>query len=232
VIDAEGAAPLGRRRTIMSNQRERILARLAGGRAAAPPPASFAIRRFDWGPRELFQRFEERMTAVRGEVQRVGADWPTTLRALLAERGAANLLYGPGSETGDALEAGWPASEGPSLVPYAESVESFRAALFDSIDAGLTGCRGAIAETGTLVLWPDAREPRLLSLVPPIHVVLLHATAIRSTLAELIDEQGWARGMPTNVVLVSGPSKSADIEQTLAYGVHGPKELIVLVRQG
>ncbi len=37
--------------------------------------------------------------------------------------------------------------------------------------------------------------------------------------------------MPTNALLISGPSKSADIEQTLAYGVHGPKELLVLVRQ-
>ncbi|WP_278366532.1 LUD domain-containing protein, partial [Marinobacter salarius] len=41
--------------------------------------------------------------------------------------------------------------------------------------------------------------------------------------------QNWAAGMPTNALLVSGPSKTADIEQTLAYGVHGPKELIVLV---
>jgi L-lactate dehydrogenase complex protein LldG len=41
--------------------------------------------------------------------------------------------------------------------------------------------------------------------------------------------QGWALRMPTNVVVVSGPSKTADIEQTLAFGVHGPKELIVLV---
>jgi L-lactate dehydrogenase complex protein LldG len=42
-------------------------------------------------------------------------------------------------------------------------------------------------------------------------------------------EQGWAQAMPTNALLISGPSKTADIEQTLAYGVHGPKRLIVLV---
>ena len=41
--------------------------------------------------------------------------------------------------------------------------------------------------------------------------------------------QNWAAGMPTNALLISGPSKTADIEQTLAYGVHGPKELIVLI---
>ena len=45
----------------------------------------------------------------------------------------------------------------------------------------------------------------------------------------IVRHQNWASGMPTNALLVSGPSKTADIEQTLAYGVHGPKELIILV---
>ena len=46
---------------------------------------------------------------------------------------------------------------------------------------------------------------------------------------EAVRTQNWTGGLPTNALLVSGPSKSADIEQTLAYGVHGPKELIVLL---
>ena len=41
--------------------------------------------------------------------------------------------------------------------------------------------------------------------------------------------QGWAQGMPTNALLISGPSKSADIAQVLAYGVHGPRSLLVLI---
>ena len=66
-------------------------------------------------------------------------------------------------------------------------------------------------------------------------VVLLIAIAIPYTgtlakvFAELIDKQGWSGGMPTNALLISGPSKTADIEQTLAYGIHGPKELITLI---
>lgn len=216
----------------MNDSRSQILARLrrvppATGQTAPEIPVS----RFDWDAQERLSRFRERLEAVRGEVRLVGADWPASLKVLLAERGAGNLLYGPGSAAGDELLAGWPGGEGPRLVPYAEPIEAFRAELFDGIDAGLTGCRGAVAETGTLVLWPDSHEPRLLSLVPPVHIVLLDVAAIRSTFAELMDEQNWGKGMPTNALLISGPSKSADIEQTLAYGVHGPKALIVLVRE-
>ena len=68
-----------------------------------------------------------------------------------------------------------------------------------------------------------------MSLLPPVHVALVRQGDIVDNLAGLIRAQDWASRMPTNAVLVSGPSKTADIEQTLAYGVHGPKELIVLV---
>ena len=219
----------------MSNPRSRILARLRESELIAGCPApDIPVRRFDWNPDERLARFREQLEAVHGEVHLVGDDWPGRLLELLAARGAGSLLYGTGTEAGAALEAasalGADAGSAVQLVPYREPLESFRETLFDQIDAGFTTCRGAVAETGTLVLWPDSREPRLLSLVPPIHVALLAADAIRSTFAELMHEQGWNRGMPTNALLITGPSKSADIEQTLAYGVHGPKELIVLVK--
>jgi len=220
----------------MSTPRTRILERLRQSTEVSDVGApDIQVRRFDWGPQELLERFRERLEAVRGEVHLVVGDgWPMRLLDLLQARGVRCLLYGPGTTAGLALEAAagtlQESASAIRLLPYTDPVESFRDTLFDSVEAGFTGCRGAIAETGTLVLWPDEREPRLLSLVPPIHVVLLDAASIRSTFAELMDEQGWNGGMPTNPLLITGPSKSADIEQTLTYGVHGPKELIVLVR--
>jgi L-lactate dehydrogenase complex protein LldG len=189
------------------------------------------VRRFDWEPQERLRRFRKRMEAVRGEVHLVDEGWPRYLSDLLERKGARNLLYGPAACHGAELEQGWPGAA-VRLVPHREPVEACREDLFQGADAAFTGCRGAIAETGSLVLWPTPEEPRLLSLVPPIHAVLLKAGDIRSTFHELLDEQDWGKGMPTNALLISGPSKSADIEQTLAYGVHGPKELIVLVRHG
>ncbi|WP_247893660.1 LutC/YkgG family protein [Azospirillum endophyticum] len=117
----------------------------------------------------------------------------------------------------------------PTLIPYDRPLEDLKPQLFESIEAGLTATRGAIAETGSLILWPTAEEPRTLSLVPHIHIALLRTDALYDTFLQAMRDQGWAQAMPTNVLLVSGPSKTADIEQTLAYGVHGPKRLIVLV---
>lgn len=169
------------------------------------------------------------MEAAHGEVHRVGADWPRRMYELLDRKGGSTLLYGPAGPWGAALEQGWPDRGTTRLIPYLEPLEACRDTLFRSVDAGFTSCRGAIAEIGSLVLWPTAQEPRLLSLIPPVHCVLLDAAEICSTFHELLTRQAWQTGMPGNVLLISGPSKSADIEQTLAYGVHGPQRLIVLV---
>jgi len=114
------------------------------------------------------------------------------------------------------------------LILYDKSIEDWRDELFDTIDASFTCARSAIAETGSLILWPDAAEPRLMSLVPPVHFVLLDTGKIHADFYQAIKAEGWKDRMPTNALLISGPSKTADIQQTLAYGAHGPRELVVL----
>ena len=106
---------------------------------------------------------------------------------------------------------------------------SWKDDLFDACQAGITHCAGAIADTGTLVLLPDGGEPRTLSLVPPCHIALLAASTIADNLAGLVEAGRWQQAMPTNLLLVSGPSKTADIQQTLAYGAHGPSRLLVVL---
>ncbi len=216
----------------MNDARRRILNTLRRARAGETRKVlEVPVRRFDWDAAERLRRFRERMESVRGEVHDVDADWPVRLFEVLRGKGARNLLFGPRGPLGSALEGGWPEQSSLPLLPYLEPVEIFRDTLFQRIDAAVTSCRGAIAETGSLVLWPTPDEPRLMSLVPPLHVVVLRAGDLYSTFAEVLSEQAWAAGMPANALLISGPSKSADIEQTLSYGVHGPRELIVFIQR-
>lgn len=212
----------------MNDARSNILARLRSApRGPLPELPHWSAPVYGDGRLGQFRRMLE---SVHGEVyETTAAGWPERLRGLLSDKGVKTLLYGPATAHGAALARAWEGRQAPALVPYDRRVEEMKDVLVHGVEAGLTSCRAAIAETGSLVLWPTAAEPRLMSLLPPIHVALLAAGAMADSLAGLIAGQGWADGMPTNALLISGPSKTADIEQTLAYGVHGPKELIVLL---
>jgi L-lactate dehydrogenase complex protein LldG len=215
--------------------RERILGRLRAAPAAhAVPPSDFSVLAAKtWPPAERLPRLRRAMEAVKAEFLLApaapAATWPQVVGELLRSCGASSLMYGPGSALAPALEAASKQGGFPSLVPYDRPVEELKASLFSQVDAGITSCLGGIAETGGLILRPSPEEPRLLSLVPPIHLVLLDPARIWDTFWQALRELGWAQGMPPNALVVSGPSKTADIEQTLAYGVHGPKRLVVVV---
>ena len=115
------------------------------------------------------------------------------------------------------------------MQAYDFTIDDHKASLFNDYPAAVSSSRCAISVTGSIVLWPDENEPRTLSLVPPVHFVIVDANTLYPDFQSLIEQQQWQNNLPTNVVFISGPSKTADIQQTLAYGAHGPKELIVLL---
>jgi L-lactate dehydrogenase complex protein LldG len=180
---------------------------------------------------EKIEKLKGHMEAVRTEVHVVdAANWRDPLETILKPRALKTLLYAPETKIGNEIKKEWPgvAVGLPELVTYEGSVEAFKEDLFQ-VDAAITSTVGGIAETGAIILWPDNKEPRLMSLVPPIHIAVLEADKIYNTFGEVMQAQKWPEQMPTNAILISGPSKTADIELTLAFGVHGPKELIVLI---
>lgn len=156
------------------------------------------------------------------------SEWPSHVEKIMEQVAAPQLLVGRNTAIAEKLLAQLGAEK---LRWFDESIESWKPSLFNDVAISMTTTLGAIALTGTLILWPDEREPRTMSLVPPIHIALLYASQIQATLASAQQHFGWAQHMPTNLLMISGPSKTADIQQTLAYGAHGPKQLlIVLVR--
>lgn len=112
---------------------------------------------------------------------------------------------------------------------FARPIETCKDILFDEVDAGLTVAECAIADTGVLVLRSSPMQPRTLSLVPPLHCCLINVNRLYSSLGAALAGENWSAALPSNLIFISGPSKTADIQQTLAYGAHGPKELIVFL---
>ena len=171
------------------------------------------------------------MEAVHTEIHlSTEQDWPALLAQLVTDRQLPSLLIAPTTPHGQKVAAHWAQHPAlPALKAYDRPVEEWKAELFTDTPASLTTTLGAIAATGSLILWPTPEEPRLMSLVPPVHFALLKASQIRDNFYQVQREMNWTAGMPTNALLVSGPSKTADIEQVLAYGAHGPKDLVVLI---
>ena len=211
----------------MNKTRESILARLRESRQPASTAPAHYLPSNGWSQQEKEQRFTECMQAVHTEVVNLkGKNWVDWIKQQLPQRGLHNILIG---DTQEAQLLKTSAMESLQFREYDEAIENWKPELFQKIDVGITNTIGAIAQTGSLILWPSSAEPRLMSLVPPVHIALVRADSIYETFAQVVEEQNWAETMPTNALLISGPSKTADIEQTLAYGIHGPQQLIVLI---
>ena len=100
---------------------------------------------------------------------------------------------------------------------------------YQGLDLGVTGADAGLAESGSLVLLHGEGRPRMASLIPEVHIAILDANLIERTLVH------WAHRHPglvfetANMVVVTGPSRTADIEQQVRLGVHGPRHLHVVL---
>ena len=119
---------------------------------------------------------------------------------------------------------------GARLTVATAKEDSMRELLRNDIaqaDMGITGVDYAIAETGTCALVPRQGVSRLVSILPPVHVAVIEAHQVYETLDDLfaLRRLAFMQGqgdMGSYLSLITGPSRTADIEQTLVTGVHGP----------
>jgi L-lactate dehydrogenase complex protein LldG len=216
--------------------KQNILAKLRKSLEGTTPVADnfdegLVTEKWTYPQAQRIEQLRTLMEAVHTEIHLSTAHaWPALVAQLLKERQLPSLLIAPSTPHGQQLSAHWAANPAlPTLKAYDRPIEEWKAELFNDTPASLTATLGAIAATGSLILWPTREEPRLMSLVPPVHFALLKASEIQNNFYEVQQKFHWASGMPSNALLISGPSKTADIAQVLAYGAHGPKDLVVLI---
>ncbi len=166
---------------------------------------------------DLGERFIQELGALGGSAELVSPN--SLLEAIpqaLLERGITSILAWDWEHLpvglGDAL-----AAVGIEVLPGDDP----------STQAGLTGASGAVAETGTLILSGGPGRSQAASLLPELHFAVLYREAIYARLEEAL-RLPEIRQAPTTV-LVSGPSRTADIEMTLTIGVHGPGQVHVFL---
>lgn len=159
---------------------------------------------------------------VRGEIEaaailkNIFAELPASRRVALSD---APILERLAHDLGPQIEA---------VATTPESKDLF------NFDVGITTAQLAIAETGTLVLESASERHRLVSLVPPVHIAIVDARNLVQSLGEALSylQREAISAMSPAVTFITGPSRTADIELTLTIGVHGPKDLYVILDEG
>jgi L-lactate dehydrogenase complex protein LldG len=105
---------------------------------------------------------------------------------------------------------------------------------FDQAEVGFTLCEALIARNGSILLSNAEMAGRRLSIYPPVHIVLAYTSQLALDLKDgfKLIKNKYGNQLPSMITIVTGPSRTADIEKTLVMGAHGPKELFVFLLEG
>jgi L-lactate dehydrogenase complex protein LldG len=209
------------------NAREEILGniRAALGRSGGPPasPLAPAILRIPIADRSLYAAaFAEKLEKLAGKaiLVREPADVVPALAEILKDK------------TVVASNAPFLETCGITRLPQVQSGFTDGAALraaCATADIGITSADYALAATGTFVMLASPQEARMVSLLPPVHIAVFPRSRILANLDELLGVLPLPAEQTSSMVLITGPSRTADIEQILIRGVHGPGEVYAVI---
>ena len=174
-------------------------------------------------------RFLEELEALGGYGRRVESLEEAREYVLsLAQERDARLLVRWDVEELEELGVDEPLGEDGVEVAVWRDLEDFRE-VAGRADIGLSTAEWAIAETGSLVLTGGPGRGRTVTLLPPTYVAVLAADRVLRTVPEAVGLYARDEGLPANVCFHTGPSRSGDIEMSLAIGVHGPGDVHVIL---
>jgi len=223
----------------MTSAREAFLQRVHDAlRQGNPPGSSAAVpprgqTGYQGAGSDSAARFCAELMAAGGQAHRVSDRGAAVARILelVQAKAAQSVLLGRGTfidelALGDVL----PAAGVAVVTADSQPTESSREAFFAG-DVGITGVDHLIGETGSIALLARPGEPRSFSLLPPVHIAVALEAQILPDLFDLFARLGSAGRpkMPSGLTLITGPSKTGDIELKLVTGVHGPGEVHVVL---
>lgn len=229
----------------MKNKRDEFLNRIKGKlpqallpEARPDHPGSFqgySYTQMDLSLEGLTQRFTQELQALSGHVYPL-ADIEQvipTIQTILSQRQASQIIAWDDASLGipwlrrGLIDAG--VTIAASELSPEDTVRKARLGEIEPVIVGLTGAQGGLADTGSLALISGPGRGRLASLLPPVHIALLPQSKLYPSLPAFLAAQPNVTTAGSNLVFITGPSRTGDIEMTLTMGVHGPGEVHVII---
>lgn len=196
--------------------RDQMLQRVRGAlgrntKSSTPEPPPVRLHSRELSPESRVAQFAGALTALAGAV--------TVVKNLEAAKSALASILNHRS---------FAASPAPILKAIGIQPNCSREACA-SAEFGISSADFALADTGSLVFLSESRESRLISLLPPRHIAIIARETILGGLEELFTKVPEPAAQSSSLVIVTGPSRTADIEMRLVRGVHGPGEIHVMI---
>jgi L-lactate dehydrogenase complex protein LldG len=217
------------------NARDEIL-----GRLKAAPKTKIPVRPFiplldeiALGKDELVNRFAEMFTAETGIVYRAKNNDQAleTLTEIAKQEGLKSVMVSTDTVVTALNLPAWGEQSGVKVMSHKDFVgrNDFKDAVFDGVEAGITGVDFAVAESGTLGLIHDKDQARLISLAPILHIAIVPVERIVPVYEPVVESVFKKEKFPSQFVFITGPSMTGDIQGQLFKGMHGPRRVIVIL---
>lgn len=182
---------------------------------------------------QVIEKFIAQFTAQGGNAHRVAdeVDLLDTLAELLAREKVTHAMATTDSVLAPLQLTQWGRRSGIRVTTPSDFADrqSYTRAVFDDVQAGITGADFAIAESGTLILAHEARMARLVSLAPILHIAVVPVSHVVPVYESAVDLLFTRDRRPSQITLITGPSMTADIQGKPFKGMHGPQKLAALI---
>lgn len=216
--------------------RDEILSKLkAVPRKPIPPrPERPVLREISLPPDELIETFSKNLSQEAGIVHRVKdrQEALEKLSQIAKEEGLKKVMATTDDFIASLNLATWGKKNEIQVITPRDfdSRDSFKHAVFEEVEAGITGADFAVAESGTLGLIHNKDQARLTSLAPILHVAIVPVERMAAVYEQVIQKVfGEKKNLPSQFCFITGPSMTADIRGVPFKGMHGPRKVIVIL---